>query len=94
MVDVKLLERLLEWARANNAIIDVYFQDTSYRLRINKMFRAVDSGGNTVSWAKAFGTKKPADVFETFKVKAITLKLADKQHTFRNLEELLQTIRL
>ncbi|QOJ78277.1 hypothetical protein IG193_05775 [Infirmifilum lucidum] len=94
MVDVKLLERLLEWARANNAVIDVSFQDTSYRLRINKMFRAVDSGGNVISWAKAFGAKKPAELFGAFKVKAVTLKLADKQHTFRSLEELLQTIRL
>ncbi|PLJ77221.1 MAG: hypothetical protein B7L53_07355 [Thermofilum sp. NZ13] len=92
MVDVKVLEALLEWTRSNNAVIDVYFQETGYRLRIDRMFRAVDPGGNIVPWARAFGTKKLSDLFDTFKVKQVSLRRADTQQTFRSLEELLKNV--
>lgn len=93
MVDSKLLEELLEWSRKKNAVIEFFFRETSYRLRIDKMFRAVDHTGNIVSWSKAFGTKKPSDIFTTFTLDKILLRLEGKEEVLPNVRTLSQILR-
>ncbi|MEZ0345444.1 MAG: hypothetical protein ABWK01_02720 [Infirmifilum sp.] len=93
MVDMGILEEILEWTRRNNAVIDISFRDCSYRLRIDKMFRAIDRGGNLVSWSKAFGTKRPPDLFNTFVLEKITLRVGDKEESFQSLQALTRKIK-
>ncbi|AKG39209.1 MAG: hypothetical protein ACP5II_05485 [Infirmifilum sp.] len=94
MLNVKQLEALLEWARAKNAVIDFFFRETNYRLRIDKMFRAVDQSGNAVSWAKAFGTKKPWDILEAFTLDKIIIRLEGKEEVYPNVQALTRAISL
>lgn len=93
MVDARTLEYILDWSRRNNAVVEVFFRETTFRLRIDKMFRAVDSSGNMVSWARAFGTKKPAELFSAFHVGKVVVTVSGSQQVLKDISELLRVIK-
>ncbi|ABL77760.1 hypothetical protein [Thermofilum pendens] len=82
------VEKILEWARNTNSTVEFFFENSPYRIRIDKLIRAVDPSGNIVPWTRAFGVKKPADVLATFHVKKIVVKKEGEEKELRSLEEL------
>lgn len=92
MVTTKEAEKLLEWARKNGARIEISFKETSHKLRIDSMYRAVDPSGNVVPWTRAFGTKSPADVLSSFTVKRVVVSLRGVEEEYGSLSELLRLV--
>jgi hypothetical protein len=92
MVGANFLDKVLDWTRRTNSLVEFFFNETPYRVRIDKFIRAEDVSGNIVPWSKAFGTKKPIDVFLTFHVKRILVKREGKEENYSNLEEFLKLI--
>uniref|UniRef100_A0A7J3X969 Uncharacterized protein n=1 Tax=Thermofilum pendens TaxID=2269 RepID=A0A7J3X969_THEPE len=92
MVSYEEAERILKWAREKGAAIEVYFKETSHRLRIDTMYRALDASGNVVPWTRAFGSLKPADVLNSFSVRRVVVRLKDTVEELGSLKELLTRI--
>jgi hypothetical protein len=92
LVSYEEAERLLKWTREKGAVIEVHFKETSHRLRIDTMYRALDASGNVVPWTRAFGSLKPADVLNSFTVKRVVVKLKDSVEELSGLKELLTRI--
>uniref|UniRef100_A0A7C4FBR2 Uncharacterized protein n=1 Tax=Thermofilum pendens TaxID=2269 RepID=A0A7C4FBR2_THEPE len=92
MVSYEEAERILRWAREKGAVIEVQFKETSHRLRIDTMYRALDVSGNVIPWTRAFGSLKPADVLNSFTVKRIVVRVRDAVEELSSLKELLARI--
>lgn len=92
MVTTKELEKLLEWTRSSGAHVEISFKETAYKLRVNTMYRAVDPSGSVVPWTRAFGTKAPVDVINSFSVKRILVNVRGKEEEYRSLSELLRIV--
>ncbi len=90
MVSFSELEEILNWTKSSGAKIVVRFKGTPYRLQIYKLFRAVDSQGRFVPWTRAFGTKQPHQLFDTFKVLEIRVIRQDgKEEKLTSFKQLL-----
>jgi hypothetical protein len=92
MTGYNFLNRVLDWTRRTNSLVEFSFNETAYRVRIDKFIRAVDAAGNLTPWSRAFGTKRPTDVFATFKVKRIIVKRGSVEQVYSKLEDLLKLI--
>lgn len=92
MVTTKEMEKLLEWVRSRGAYVEISFKETNFKLKVNTMYRAVDSAGNVVAWTRAFGTKSPVDVLNSFTVRRIVVSMRDRKEEYRSLNELLRII--
>ena len=79
--------------REHNGKATFIFKGTRYRLVINKFIHARDDYDRQVQWARAFGTKLPHDVLNTFQVSAIRVKIHDEERTFNTLKEFVEWIK-
>ncbi len=87
------MEKILAWTRENGCKVELSFHGTPYRLRIGRMFRSVDPEGRIVPWIRAFGTKQPHQVLQTYKVKKIEILNPDGTiHHLESLQELLEVV--
>jgi hypothetical protein len=92
LVSYEEAERILRWTREKGAVVEVQFKETSHRLRIDTMYRALDASGNVVPWTRAFGSLKPADVLNSFTVKRIVVRVKNSVEELSSLKELLARV--
>lgn len=93
MVSFSDMEKVLRWSKDTGAKITIIFAGIPYRLQIYKLFRATDNQGRFVSWTKAFGTKQPHQVVDTFKVEMVRISWPDgREETLDDFKKLLEKI--
>jgi len=69
------------------------FKGTKYRLVMNRFIHARDDYDRQVQWARAFGTKLPHDVINTFQISVIRVKVRSEEKEFSNLDEFIKWIK-
>lgn len=92
VVTTRELEKLLEWTRNTGASVEISFKETAFKLRVNTMYRAVDPTGNVVPWTRAFGTKAPVDVLNSFSVKRVLVSLKGKEEQYNSVDDLIRKV--
>lgn len=74
MVTFSDLERVLEWARATNRRVLIYFCRHPYVLAVDNLIHAETRDGKRAPWFRAFGPKQPHQVLLSYKVEAIVIE--------------------
>jgi len=69
------------------------FKGTRYRLVMDRFIHARDDYDRQVQWARAFGTKLPHDVLNTFQILAIRVKVRDEEKEFSDLNKFIEWIK-
>ena len=70
----------------------LYLKGSRYLLSINRYIHAEQLNFQPIEWARAFGSKSPQDVLNTFKINKVEVCIGDEVKTFNEVKEFLKWV--
>ncbi len=93
MISHSELMRIYKKLREMNAQAFFSLKGTRYKLAINRYIHARDAEDHRVPWTKAFGSKLPHDVLNTYEVVEIRVLRGGELLSFKSLKEFLRWLK-
>ena len=84
MVSMSDVQRIRDWALANNFRVVFSFEKYPYVLVIDRVIHARDNNDVIVDWSKAFGSKLPHQVLSSLKLRRIVILRKNVEIMFFN----------